>query len=172
MELAVEYTDAFGAWWNRLTAAEQEDGNAVVIQLQRFGPALRLPYSSSIVSSRHSHMRELRVQHAGRPYRILYAFGPPAPGDPLDRRRQDRGPSMVYDTGVIQIRAGGVWRSPMPTSMRWRRGRGRSACGVGRSGGLNDGHEFCGYASLVCVRACSLAAISALSTTLWSANCR
>ena len=71
MEWAVEYRDAFGAWWNRLTAEEQEDGNAVVILLQRFGPALRFPYSSSIASSRHSHMRELRVQHAGRPYRIL-----------------------------------------------------------------------------------------------------
>jgi hypothetical protein len=38
--------------------------------------ALTGPYSSSIASSRHSHMRELRVQHAGRPYRILYAFDP------------------------------------------------------------------------------------------------
>jgi hypothetical protein len=76
MEWAVEYTDAFGAWWNRLTAAEQEDGNAVVILLQRFGPALRFPYSSSIAPSRHSYMRNLRVQHAGRPYRILYAFDP------------------------------------------------------------------------------------------------
>lgn len=26
--------------------------------------------------SRHSHMRELRVQHGGRPYRVLYAFDP------------------------------------------------------------------------------------------------
>jgi hypothetical protein len=76
MEWLVEYTDAFEAWWDRLTAAEQEDVNAVVILLQRFGPALRFPYSSSIASSRHSHMRELRVQHAGRPYRILYAFDP------------------------------------------------------------------------------------------------
>ena len=24
----------------------------------------------------HSHMRELRVQHGGRPYRVLYAFDP------------------------------------------------------------------------------------------------
>ena len=74
--MTVEYTDVFGAWWNRLTAEEQEDVNAVVILLQRFGPALRFPYSSSIASSRHSHMRELRVQHAGRTYRILYAFDP------------------------------------------------------------------------------------------------
>jgi hypothetical protein len=74
MEWPVEYTDAFGAWWDSLTAEEQEDVNAVVILLQRFGPALRFPYSSSIASSRHSHMRELRVQHAGRPCRIFYAF--------------------------------------------------------------------------------------------------
>ena len=72
----MEYTDEFGAWWGGLTAEEQEDINAVVILLQRLGPALPFPYSSSISSSRHSHMRELRIQHAGRPYRVLYAFDP------------------------------------------------------------------------------------------------
>jgi hypothetical protein len=76
MEWIVEYTDEFGAWWGRLMAEEQEDINAVVILLQRLGPALRFPYTSSIGSSRHSHMRELRIQHAGRPYRVLYAFDP------------------------------------------------------------------------------------------------
>ena len=25
---------------------------------------------------KHSHMRELRIQHDGRPYRVLYAFDP------------------------------------------------------------------------------------------------
>jgi hypothetical protein len=40
------------------------------------GPALRFPHSSGIATSKHSHMRELRIQHAGRPYRILYAFDP------------------------------------------------------------------------------------------------
>ncbi|MGH7649807.1 MAG: type II toxin-antitoxin system RelE/ParE family toxin, partial [Gemmatimonadaceae bacterium] len=34
------------------------------------------PYSSGVVTSRHAHMRELRVQHGGRPYRVLYAFDP------------------------------------------------------------------------------------------------
>ena len=43
MEWSVEYTDVFGAWWDSLTAEEQEDVNAVVILLQRFGPALRFP---------------------------------------------------------------------------------------------------------------------------------
>ncbi len=40
------------------------------------GPQLGHPHTSSIETSRHSHMRELRVQHAGRPYRVLYAFDP------------------------------------------------------------------------------------------------
>ena len=61
MEWSVEYTDAFGARWDRLTAEEQADVNAMVILLQRFGPALRFPYRASIASSRHSHRRELRV---------------------------------------------------------------------------------------------------------------
>ena len=26
--------------------------------------------------SKHSHMRELRIQHQGRPLRVLYAFDP------------------------------------------------------------------------------------------------
>jgi hypothetical protein len=58
------------------TAAEQEDVNAKVILLQRYGPALRRPHSDVIASSRHSHMKELIIQHAGRPYRVLYAFEP------------------------------------------------------------------------------------------------
>jgi hypothetical protein len=44
--------------------------------LEKHGPALRYPHSSKVVASRHSHMRELRIQHAGRPYRVLYAFDP------------------------------------------------------------------------------------------------
>ena len=40
------------------------------------GPNLSFPYSSGIQSSRHTHMRELRIQHKGDPYRVLYAFDP------------------------------------------------------------------------------------------------
>lgn len=34
------------------------------------------PYSSKVTTSNHSAMRELRVQHQGRPYRVLYIFDP------------------------------------------------------------------------------------------------
>ena len=40
------------------------------------GPSLRFPYGSGVLTSKHSHMRELRVQHDGEPYRVLYAFDP------------------------------------------------------------------------------------------------
>ena len=37
---------------------------------------LGFPHSSGIALSKHSHMRELRIQHKGSPYRVLYAFDP------------------------------------------------------------------------------------------------
>ena len=44
--------------------------------LEERGPHLPFPYSSGVDGSRHSAMRELRVQHLGRPYRVLYIFDP------------------------------------------------------------------------------------------------
>jgi hypothetical protein len=76
MEWDVKYTDEFGEWWSGLTEGEQEDVAASVELLERKGPQLPFPFSSGINGSRHPHMRELRIQHAGRPYRVLYAFDP------------------------------------------------------------------------------------------------
>lgn len=72
----VEYTDELGAWWAALSEAEQESIDASVRLLEQKGPNLGFPHSSGIEGSRHAHMRELRVQHQGRPYRIIYAFDP------------------------------------------------------------------------------------------------
>ncbi len=72
----VEYTDEFENWWESLTEAEQESVAATVGLLEIEGPHLPFPYSSGVEGSRHGHMRELRIQHAGRPYRVLYAFDP------------------------------------------------------------------------------------------------
>jgi hypothetical protein len=76
MPCEVEYTDEFEAWWNELTEDEQDAVAAKVQLLEQLGPQLPFPHSSSIRSSRHSHMRELRIQHQGDPYRVLYAFDP------------------------------------------------------------------------------------------------
>jgi len=72
----VEYADEFGDWWDGISAEEQESVNASVELLEEAGPNLPFPYSSGIESSKHEHMRELRIQHEGRPYRVLYAFDP------------------------------------------------------------------------------------------------
>lgn len=72
----VEYTNELGAWWSVLTEAEQESVDASVRLLEQRGPHLGFPHTSGVERSRHPHMRELRVQHEGRPYRILFAFDP------------------------------------------------------------------------------------------------
>lgn len=76
MEWEVEFTDEFGDWWDGLTAEEQEDVRAGVNLLREHGASLKFPYSSGVVQSKYNHMRELRVQHQGEPYRVLYAFDP------------------------------------------------------------------------------------------------
>jgi len=72
----VEYTDEFGGWWATLDGEEQDAIDIVVGLLEERGPQLSFPQSSNVTTSRHGHMRELRVQYRGRPYRILYAFDP------------------------------------------------------------------------------------------------
>ncbi len=72
----VEYTDEFAAWWNSLTVEEQKSVTAFVDLLEDRSVHLGYPHCSRVNGSRHAHMRELRVQHQGDPYRILYAFDP------------------------------------------------------------------------------------------------
>lgn len=72
----VEYTDEFGKWWEILSETQQDDIAATTELLMEKGPHLRFPHSSGIEGSRHSHMRELRIQSKGNPIRIFYAFDP------------------------------------------------------------------------------------------------
>ncbi len=72
----VEYTDEFEVWWNKLNEAVQINIDASVQLLEKMGIYLPFPHSSKINESKHSHMRELRVQSKGKPIRILYAFDP------------------------------------------------------------------------------------------------
>ena len=76
MKWLVEYTDEFEKWWSKLSEDEQVSIDASVRLLEARGPDLGFPHSSSINGSKHGHMRELRTQHDGRPYRTLYAFDP------------------------------------------------------------------------------------------------
>lgn len=76
MSWAVEYTDQFGDWWSSLSEAQQDDSDRVIGLLEALGPQLGFPHSSGVSGSKHSHMRELRVQSSGHPLRIFYTFDP------------------------------------------------------------------------------------------------
>jgi hypothetical protein len=76
MATEVEYTDEFEQWYLTLDEAEQDSIDFVVEILEEKGVNLRHPYSKDIKGSRHGNMRELRIQHKGEPYRILYCFDP------------------------------------------------------------------------------------------------
>ena len=76
MSLEVRASDEFTEWWKTLDPNTQESILVVMQLLEIQGPLLPSPYSSGIHDSRHSHMRELRIQHKGNPFRVLYAFDP------------------------------------------------------------------------------------------------
>ena len=72
----IEYTDEFKTWWDHLDESTQDEIAMVVKNLERLGPSLPYPHSSGIRNSRHNRMRELRIQHRGKPYRVFCAFDP------------------------------------------------------------------------------------------------
>jgi hypothetical protein len=74
MPIEIVVTDEYVQWWESLDEDEQISVRSVVDLLENLGVTLEFPYSTAIVQSRK--LRELRVQHAGRPYRVLYAFDP------------------------------------------------------------------------------------------------
>jgi hypothetical protein len=118
MACEVEFTDEFGEWWDGLTSEEQEDIRAYVRLLEDYGVGLKYPYCSGVETSKHSHMRELRVQHRGRPYRVLYAFDPRRTGVLLtggdktgnDRWYEETVPlaDRIYDEHIEQLQKEGA----------------------------------------------------------------
>jgi hypothetical protein len=56
---------------------EVQDSIAMVLDiLEVQGASLGRPYVDTIKGSMFSNMKELRVQHDGNPYRLLFAFDP------------------------------------------------------------------------------------------------
>jgi hypothetical protein len=85
--------------------------------LEDYGVTLKHPYCSGVTLSRHPHMRELRVQHQGRPFRIFYAFDPRRTAVLLiggDKTGNDRWyeqfvplADQIYDRHIEQLRSPG-----------------------------------------------------------------
>jgi hypothetical protein len=76
MAWEIEASDEFKEWYDSLTDEECGSANDVIEALVALGPALGRPQVNTLKGSRYPNMKELRIQHEGRPYRILFAFDP------------------------------------------------------------------------------------------------
>ncbi len=118
MGWSVEHTDEFGEWYRGLSESQQDDVIAIGLLLIEQGPQLPFPYSSGLSGSKHSHMRELRVQSGGRPIRVFYAFDPrrtailliggDKTGDVRFYERMIPIADALYDTYINEIRKEGL----------------------------------------------------------------
>lgn len=67
----------FDDWFLGLAAEEQRDILAAILVLEQFGPTLGRPYVDSLKGTdKIKNLKELRVQHKGKPYRVFFAFDP------------------------------------------------------------------------------------------------
>jgi len=76
MEWDVEFTDEFAAWWDALDAEEQDSVNYTGKAFARTRPESQAASRGYAGGFQLPNMRKLRIQHEGRPYRVLYAFDP------------------------------------------------------------------------------------------------
>jgi len=76
MAWEVEVSDEFRDWYLGLSLDERSAMATGVEMLELHGPALGRPFVDTLNGSKFTNLKELRVQHQGRPYRILFAFDP------------------------------------------------------------------------------------------------
>lgn len=70
-------TDVYEEWFLSLSDAEQIEIQALVEVLEIKGPSLSRPYADVVHGTRvMKNLKELRIQHKGKPYRVFYAFDP------------------------------------------------------------------------------------------------
>ena len=76
MEWQVEGTDEFYLWFAGLTPEERISLAATIDLLEEKGPSLGRPHVDTLRGSKYTNLKELIVQHAGDPYRVIFAFDP------------------------------------------------------------------------------------------------
>ena len=77
MKWPVEGTDEFSGWFKEQEDDLQDALTAKVEMLEEDGPNLGRPIADSLAKmSKHPNMKELRIQHGGDAYRVIFAFNP------------------------------------------------------------------------------------------------
>lgn len=72
----VIFTDEFDDWFLSLETDEQNSILHSVNVLAIKGPMLGRPYVDTLKGTTVSNLKELRVQHQGKPYRLMFVFDP------------------------------------------------------------------------------------------------
>ncbi|MGL4930159.1 MAG: type II toxin-antitoxin system RelE/ParE family toxin [Plesiomonas sp.] len=69
--------DRFDQWFLSLDESEQESILVGLFKLKEIGPMLGRPDVDTLTGTKKvKNLKELRVQHNGKPYRIFFAFDP------------------------------------------------------------------------------------------------
>lgn len=76
MAFTVRRTSEFKDWFDQQDKPLRRAILAHIGLLQERGPRLSRPHADTLKGSKLTNLKELRVQHRGDPYRILYAFDP------------------------------------------------------------------------------------------------
>ncbi|MDO6643893.1 type II toxin-antitoxin system RelE/ParE family toxin [Acinetobacter guillouiae] len=69
-------TDLFNEWLEQQDDSTQEKVLAALVVLQQLGPSLGRPLVDTVNDSKFRNMKELRVQHRGKPLRAFFIFDP------------------------------------------------------------------------------------------------
>ena len=72
----IETRLTFDDWFLSLEESDQINVRASLGLLERIGARLGRPYADTLKGSKHSNMKELRVQSNGKPLRVFFAFDP------------------------------------------------------------------------------------------------
>lgn len=72
----VIFTDEFDEWYQSLDDDEQDSILHYLVVLKQQGHQLGRPYVDTLKNTSLTNLKELRVQHHGKPYRIFFVFDP------------------------------------------------------------------------------------------------
>lgn len=76
MPYVVNFSGEFQEWLEEQEEDLQDTVLMYIRLLEQYGPQLGRPQADTLTGSKLSNLKELRVQHRGEPYRLLYAFDP------------------------------------------------------------------------------------------------
>jgi hypothetical protein len=104
MSWEILFTDEYGEWFLNLNDAEQVDVQAMVEVLEIKGPNLGRPHADTLSgTNKVKNLKELRIQHSGKPYRVFYAFDPKRRAVLLCGGRKDGKKDKTFYNRMIPI---------------------------------------------------------------------